>query len=102
LLFIVSTDIKNDRGQLERKIDGAVLARGPARQISRLLNNPRKVRDRLVVDGRGLSLPGLPDFRQVSTGRTVRKRGAMSPSKRMPQRQANRPIDWLGTYPSSR
>jgi hypothetical protein len=46
----------------------AFIWRATARQDSRLLNNPRKVRNRLVVDGRRLSLAGLPDFRQVSTG----------------------------------
>ncbi len=56
-------------------------------QDSRLLNNPREVRNRLAVDGRRLSLYGLPDFRQHTR------------SKRMQQRQANRPIDWAENAP---
>jgi hypothetical protein len=59
---------------------------------SRLLNNARKVRDRPGVDGRRLSL--LPDFRQVSAGQDGQQAGCHTPSKPMPQRQANRAIGW--------
>jgi hypothetical protein len=56
--------------------------------ISRLLNN--KVRNSRVVDGRRLSLSGVPDFRQVSTGQDGQQARCHTTSKRMPQRQVNR------------
>jgi hypothetical protein len=64
-------------------------------QNTRLLNDTRKVRDRLLVDDRGLRLSRLPgDLRQVSTGQYRQEAGCHGPSKRRSDRLANRPIDW--------
>jgi len=52
-------------------------------QDSRLLNNARKVRNCLFVDGRRrFSLAGLPNLRQVSTGQDGQETGCHTPSKR--------------------
>ena len=62
-----------------------------ALQYPRLLNHAHKIRDRLFVDGRRLSLSPLRDFRQVVAGQD-REARCHGPLKRGPNAQANRPI----------
>jgi hypothetical protein len=68
---------------------------GPIKN-SRLFDQARKVRNRPFVDNRWLSLSGLPNLRQVSTGQAGQETGYHTPSERMPQRHANRPMGWAG------
>jgi hypothetical protein len=76
----------------------------PARQDTRLFNNACEIRNRPGVDDPQRSLSRLPgDLWQVSTGQDGQQAGCHGLSKRMPQRRANRPIDWarnmFGTPP---
>ena len=79
----------------------AVRRDGSALQDSRLLNNARKIRNGLFVDGRRFRLSRLPDFRQVSSGQDRAEAGCYGLSKRRRERLANRPIGsaWNASEP---
>ena len=63
-------------------------AAGSVLQDFRLVNNARKIPDRLFVHDRRLRLSRLPDFRQVAAGQDCQETWCHAPSKRRAGRQA--------------